>query len=163
MNCAGKVVVVTGAGSGMGRELVFELLRRKARVAAVDRNDAALEQTAELARAPQGALASFTLSVADRDAVDAGAVATNIAANSGVVVSVSAEGRRFTMLSADRAARDILDGMERNRSRVVVGRDARFLDLLYRLDPLRASAFVAKQMKDLLPPLMADARRSRSG
>jgi short-subunit dehydrogenase len=261
----------------MGRELVFELLRRKARVAAVDRNDAALEQTAELARASQDALASFTLSVADRNAVDAlpraveerfgavdgvincagviqpfirlldldyadidrvfdinfrgtlymtkallpsllarpeahivnissmggflpvpgqtaygaskaavkllteglqaelsqtsvrvtvvfpGAVATNIAANSGVAVSVSAEGRRFTMLSADRAARDILDGMERNRLRVVVGRDARFLDLLYRLDPLRASAFVAKQMKDLLPPLMADARRSRSG
>jgi NAD(P)-dependent dehydrogenase (short-subunit alcohol dehydrogenase family) len=33
---SGKVWVVTGAGSGMGRELVLELLRRGARVAAVE-------------------------------------------------------------------------------------------------------------------------------
>ena len=36
MNPANKVLVVTGAGSGMGREIVLELLRRQARVAAVD-------------------------------------------------------------------------------------------------------------------------------
>ena len=36
MNVAGKVVLVTGAGSGMGREVALELLRRGASVAAVD-------------------------------------------------------------------------------------------------------------------------------
>ena len=41
---------------------------------------------------------------------------------------------------------------------VVVGRDARFLDVLYRLDPVRATAFITKQMKDLLPPARAGAR-----
>ena len=270
MKCKDKVVVVTGAASGMGRELVLELLRRKARVAAVDRNESALQETAKLAQAPHGAIETFTLSVADRAMVEAlpravqekfgavdgvincagviqpfkrlvdldyaaidrvfdvnfrgtlymvkaflplllarpeahivnissmggflpvpgqtaygaskaavklltegleaelsqtgvrvtvvfpGAVATNIATNSGVTVEVKGDQRRFTMRPADRAARDILDGMERNRSRVVVGRDARFLDVLYRLHPVRAAAFIAKQMKDLLPPAMGD-------
>jgi hypothetical protein len=57
---------------------------------------------------------------------------------------------KFTPLSADRAARDILDGMEKNRYRVLVGRDARVLDWLYRFSPARATAFITKQMKALL-------------
>ena len=36
MKVKGKVVVVTGAGNGMGREITLELLRRGAKVAAVD-------------------------------------------------------------------------------------------------------------------------------
>ena len=36
MKVNGKVFVVTGAGSGMGRELTLELIRRGAQVAAVD-------------------------------------------------------------------------------------------------------------------------------
>jgi hypothetical protein len=52
---------------------------------------------------------------------------------------------------ADRAARDILDGMERDRYRVLVGPDAKLLDVLYRLHPRRAAAFIAAQMKELLP------------
>jgi NAD(P)-dependent dehydrogenase (short-subunit alcohol dehydrogenase family) len=35
MELQGKVVVVTGAGSGMGRELALELTRRKAKGALV--------------------------------------------------------------------------------------------------------------------------------
>ena len=68
MKSAGKVFVVTGAGSGMGREVVLELLRRGARVAGVDMNATALEQTAATANAGEQ-YASFTLSVTDRAAV----------------------------------------------------------------------------------------------
>ena len=40
-----KTIVVTGAGGGVGRQLVLQLLRKGARVAAVDINKAALEET----------------------------------------------------------------------------------------------------------------------
>jgi short-subunit dehydrogenase len=83
-----------------------------------------------------------------------GAVATNIAANSGVAISAGAEtaARAPRTYPADKAARDILDGMEKNAFRVLVGSDARLLDRLYRLSPRRATDFIASQMKDLLAP-----------
>jgi short-subunit dehydrogenase len=80
-----------------------------------------------------------------------GAVATNITTNSGVAIpgmNDAAAARR--VYPAERAARDILDGMERNSFRVLVGSDAKLLDRLYRLSPKRATAFIAAQMKDLL-------------
>ena len=43
-----RTIVLTGAGSGMGREVALELLRRGARVAAVDINEATLAETAAL-------------------------------------------------------------------------------------------------------------------
>lgn len=51
MRVRDKVVVVTGAGSGIGRALVLELLARGARVAGVGRRRAALEETARQAEA----------------------------------------------------------------------------------------------------------------
>ncbi len=259
-----KVVVVTGAGSGMGRELALELLRRGARVAGVDVNPASLAETASLAATPADALATFAADVRDRAAVAAlppavvarfgevdgvincagvvqpfvplaklddaaidrvfgvnwwgtlhvtraflplllarpvahlvnvssmggflpvpgqtvygaskaavkllteglhseladtnvrvtvvfpGAIATNIVANSGVALPPVPEGAAGRTYPADRAARDILDGMERDAYRVLVGSDAKLLDALYRLAPARAAAFIAKQMKALL-------------
>jgi len=53
---------------------------------------------------------------------------------------------------ADRAARLILDGMERNAYRVMVGSDAKLMDRLYRLSPRRAASFIGGRMKSLLPP-----------
>jgi NAD(P)-dependent dehydrogenase (short-subunit alcohol dehydrogenase family) len=266
MKVRGKVVVVTGAGSGMGREITLELLRRGARVAASDINEKSLCETAELAHAGPEKLATYVVNVADRTAVEAlpkavierfgsvdavincagiiqpfvrlseldyaaiervfdvnwwgtlyiaktflplllerpeahvvdvssmggflpvpgqtvygaskaavklfteglhselanttvrvtvvfpGAVATNIAANSGVTIAAAAEsaGRARSVYPADKAARDILNGMERDRFRVLVGPDAKLLDGLYRLSPRRAASFIASQMKDLL-------------
>lgn len=49
MKVSGKVIVVTGAGSGMGRELVLGLVNRGARVAAVDRRADSLAETQQLA------------------------------------------------------------------------------------------------------------------
>jgi short-subunit dehydrogenase len=274
VNVQGKVVLVTGAGSGIGRELVLDLVRRGARVAAVDINPVTVRETAALAGAPE-AVATFGVDIADRAAVAAllpavlerfgaidavincagiiqpfvrlseiddatiervfdvnwwgtlhvtktflpallarpeshvvnvssmggflpvpgqtlygaskaavklfteglhselsgtsvhvtvvfpGAVATNIAANSGVAVpAISDAAAQRRIYPADRAARDILDGMERDRYRVLVGRDAVLMDVLYRLDPRRAAAFIARQMRDLLTP-RSDVGRPR--
>ncbi|HET9497057.1 MAG TPA: SDR family oxidoreductase [Candidatus Limnocylindria bacterium] len=267
MKIADRVLVITGAGSGIGREVALEALRRGARVAASDINPTTLAETASLAAAGDR-LSTHVLNVADRGAVEAlpgaviarfgavdgvihcagiiqpfvrlkdldypaiervfavnwlgtlymtktflphllarpeghivnvssmggflpvpgqtvygaskaavklfteglhsecagtnvhvtvvfpGAVATNITANSGVDIPVSsadAEKMASRVLAADRAARMILDGMERNAYRVMVGSDAKLMDRLYRLSPRRAAAFIARQMKDLLP------------
>jgi short-subunit dehydrogenase len=82
-----------------------------------------------------------------------GAVATNITTNSGVAIPISgarAEAAARRTLTADKAARIILDGMEKNAYRVMVGSDAKLMDRLYRLNPRRAAGFIAKQMRDLL-------------
>lgn len=273
MKVANKVIVVTGAGSGMGRELVLELLRRGAKVAAADINPDSLAETARIAAAEdvsaEKRLATFTLNVTDKAAVEAlpgqveerfgqvdgvinnagiiqpfvrlndltyeqidrvldvnfrgvlymtkaflpallsrpeghivntssmggflpvpgqtiygaskaavklmteglwaelrgtrvhvtvvypGAVATNITTNSGVEIpggmdAAAMEKAASRTLPADKAARMIVDGMEKNAYRVLVGSDARMMDLLYRVRPSGATAFIAKQMKSLL-------------
>ena len=266
MKVDGKVLVISGAGSGMGREVALESLRRGAKVAATDINEATLADTAALAAAGDR-LSTHILNVADREAVEAlpdavigrfgavdglihcagiiqpfvkvkdldyatidrvfavnwlgtlfmtktflpllldrpeghivnvssmggflpvpgqtaygaskaavklfteglnsecagtnvrvtivfpGAVATNITANSGVDIPVSgadAEKMARRVTPADKAARMILDGMEKDAYRVMVGGDVTFMDRLYRLNPRRAAGFIAKQMEDLL-------------
>ena len=69
MKVDGKVWVVTGGGSGMGRELVLQLLRRGARVAAVDRNPTGLDDTAEAAGAARSRLSTHVVDITDRTAV----------------------------------------------------------------------------------------------
>ena len=68
MKLAGKVLVVTGAGSGIGRAVALEAVRRRARVAAVDLNATTLEETATLV---DGAVSTHPLNVTDRVAVEA--------------------------------------------------------------------------------------------
>lgn len=86
MKVAGKVVVVTGGGNGMGREVVLELLRRGARVAAVDVRQESLDATAALANAGDR-LATFQLDITDRAAVAAlpGRVEAVLGAPDGIV------------------------------------------------------------------------------
>lgn len=69
MQITDKVFVVTGGGNGMGREVVFDLLKRGARVAAVDLSADGLAQTAQLAAAPAGRLTTHVVNVTDRKAV----------------------------------------------------------------------------------------------
>lgn len=264
MKVHGKVVVVTGGGSGMGRALVLRLLSKGARVAAVDLNAASLQETAQLAQAAER-LSTHVLNITQREAVEAlpaevmarhgavdglinnagiiqpfvrvndldygaiervmnvnfygtlymtkaflphllqrpeahivnissmggflpvpgqsvygaskaavkllseglfaelldtpvrvtvvfpGAVATNITANSGVAIR-AAGGRQPAArpLEPKRAAQIIVEGMEQNRFRVLVGSDARLMDFLYRLSPERAARFIYRQMRSLL-------------
>jgi NAD(P)-dependent dehydrogenase (short-subunit alcohol dehydrogenase family) len=82
----GKVCVVTGAGSGIGRELALELARRGARAVAVsDVNDVSLAETARLLaeQTPNAVIHQQHLDVADRHAFIA--YAETVAAEFGVV------------------------------------------------------------------------------
>ncbi|ATB28472.1 SDR family NAD(P)-dependent oxidoreductase [Melittangium boletus] len=267
MKVQNKVVVVTGGGSGMGRELVLALLAKGASVAAVDINTSALEGTRELAGANRDKLATYTVNITDRGLVEAlpgqvlsrfgtvdgiinnagiiqpfvrlkdldyaaidrvmnvnlfgtlymtkaflphllarpeahitnvssmggflpvpgqtiygaakaavkllteglnselqgtnvrvtvvfpGAVRTNIMVNSGLDARQPAKGEAgsFKTLMPDKAARIIIEGIERNRERVMVGNDATLMDAVYRLNPQRAARFIYNQMSALLP------------
>ena len=68
MKLEGKVVVVTGAGSGMGRELTLQMVQRGARVAAVDLDEESLEQTKSIATKN---VESFVINVTDQEAIKA--------------------------------------------------------------------------------------------
>jgi len=87
MNPSGKVVVVTGAGSGIGREIALELIRRGARVAAVDINETTLAETASLAPSGAESISAHVVNITDRDAVEAlpQAVADRFGAVDGIV------------------------------------------------------------------------------
>ena len=267
MKPTNKVIVVTGAGSGMGRALVLALLKRGASVAAVDLNESTLKETLALAGAT-GKVSTYVANVSDHQAVEAlpaavitahgavdgiinnagiiqpfvrlndlpydaiervlnvnlygviymtkaflphlltrpeahivnvssmggffpvpgqslygaskaavkllteglyselidtnvrvtavfpGAIATNISQNSGVTIRAAASAessQSFPTTSAEDAANIIIDGMERELFQVYVGRDAKMMNLLYRLSPKRATRFMYGKMKGLLP------------
>ena len=265
MKAQNKVTVVTGGGSGMGRELVLNLLAKGAKVAAIDINEKALQETAQLAGSNAEALNVFVADITNRAAIEdlakkvissfghvdgvinnagiiqpfikvndlsyeiiervmninfygtlyliktflphlltrpeahivdissmggflpvpgqtiygaskaavkllteglnselkntnvkvtvvfPGGVRTNIMSNSGLEnrMESTTEGAQ-KILSADQAAGMIIDGMEQNRYRVLVGKDAKLMDLLYRLNPAYAAGLIAKKMSALL-------------
>jgi NAD(P)-dependent dehydrogenase (short-subunit alcohol dehydrogenase family) len=269
MKVQNKVIVVTGGGSGIGRELVLNLVSKGARVAAVDISASALQETLELAGNSDGILSTHIVDIADKDAVAElpgqviakhgpvdgiinnagiiqpfvrvkdldyaaiervmsvdfygtlymtkaflphllerpeshivnvssmggflpvpgqsiygaakaavkllteglrsellgtnvrvtvvlpGAIGTQITANSGVDLNLESESvkglRLIKPLEPSKAAQIIVDGIERNRYRVLVGLDAKIMDLLYRLSPKQAARFIYSQMKFLLP------------
>lgn len=268
MKLADKVVVVTGGGSGIGRELVLLLLAKGSRVAAVDVDASSLQETSELVGSMKERLSTHVVNIADKEAVGQlpeqvieahgavdgvinnagiiqpfvrvgeldeadiervmdvnfygtvymtraflpylrkrpeahivnvssmggflpvpgqtvygaskaavklfteglrselldtnvrvtvvfpGAIGTNIAENSGLGREMPAEGAEeessFKPLPADKAAEIIVDGIEKNSYRVLVGSDARMMDLLYRLHPRFAANLIFKRMKSLL-------------
>lgn len=66
MKLNGKVVVITGAGNGMGREMTLEALRRGASVFGVDLKPEALAETAKLA-GTGAKFASLAMDITNRD------------------------------------------------------------------------------------------------
>ncbi len=65
----GKLAVVTGAASGIGRGTAIELARRGARLAISDLDRAGLAETAKRIEAGGGTVTTYLVDVADRDAV----------------------------------------------------------------------------------------------
>ena len=264
---AAPVLVVTGAGNGVGRAVALEAIRRGAKVAGVDISQAGLDETAKLA-GPVDRFSTHALDITDKSAVDAlpeqvrarfgevdglvhlaaiihpflrvkdlddatiervinvnwwgtvyldraflpvllerpeghivntssmggfipvpgqtiygaskaavklfteglyaecrgtrvhvtvvmpGGMSTNMPANSGVTVDIDpakAAELAKNLTTPEGAANAILDGMEKNAYRVLVGRDAKLMDILYRVYPKGASNFIARQMKGLIP------------
>lgn len=258
MRVQGRVWVVTGAGSGMGRQLVLLLLAKGGRVAGIDLDEAGLQETADLADAGER-LSTHVVDITDRPAVGAlpsavvaahghvdglvnnagiiqpfvpvaeldqaaiqrvldvnlmgtitmvraflplllerpeahvanvssmggffpfpgqtiygaskaavklfteglyaelldtevhvsvimpGAVDTGIADNSGVAAPTAGESS-VPMTSADKAARIMVDGIEKDRLHIYVGLDARLMSLAIKVAPRVAIRFVQQQM-----------------
>lgn len=71
MKVQNKVIVVTGGGNGIGRELVLNLLSKGAYVAAMDINETALQETAQLVGGQKERLSTHIVNVTDKDTVSA--------------------------------------------------------------------------------------------
>lgn len=83
--------------------------------------------------------------------VHPGAVITNITQNSGLGAPKMAEEKANKMaLTASKAASIIIRGIENDKFRIKVGKDAAILDILYRLNPKFAINFIMKMMKKVL-------------
>lgn len=67
----GKVAVITGAGSGVGRAAVKLWAEHGAKVIAADINVETAEESVRLAGAPQGQIKAVQCNVADPDSIDA--------------------------------------------------------------------------------------------
>lgn len=65
----GKVAAITGAASGIGRELALELARRGCHLALCDVNEQGLQQTVDLSRGSSVHVTSHRVDVADRASV----------------------------------------------------------------------------------------------
>lgn len=79
-----------------------------------------------------------------------GAVNTNITKNSGVEMKASPSAEQVSnILSAEKAGFQIVNAIEKNKYRVMVGKDAKFLNVFYRLFPEKSSLFIAKKMKQM--------------
>jgi len=266
MKVQNKTIVVTGGGSGMGRELVLALLKKGAKVVAIDINKDSLEETVRIAGDNGSNITLFVLDITNKLAVEEtvmemieelnsidglinnagiiqpfvavkdldykttervmnvnfwgtfyltktllphllsrpeahivnvssmggfipfptqtiygaskaavkilteglyaelrntavkvtvvhpGAIMTNITQNSGLGgPKVENNDKNSNMaLSPSKAAAIIIQAMEKNKFRATVGKDAWFLDKLYRLAPKFATNFIGKMMKKQL-------------
>lgn len=71
MKVSNKIIVVTGAGSGIGRELTLQLLKKNANVAGIDIHENALAETQKLAGVGDDRFKGFVLDISDKTKADA--------------------------------------------------------------------------------------------
>jgi short-subunit dehydrogenase len=80
-----------------------------------------------------------------------GAVATDLAVNSGVSLpGAGAAGSRIRTMTANTAARIMIDAIEAGKPRVMVGTDAVCMDILSRLSPRLAAGVIRRVMRSIL-------------
>jgi len=69
MKIAGKVFLVTGAGSGMGREMTHQIIAKGGKVAALDRHLTALLETQQVCSGTSKTFLALEVDIADRPQV----------------------------------------------------------------------------------------------
>jgi short-subunit dehydrogenase len=75
-----------------------------------------------------------------------GAMNTNITTNSNVNIDTDSSSANFKMLEADEAAAQIIKGIEKNKFKLFLGSDSKFLKFLYKLNSKAAISFINKKM-----------------
>lgn len=75
-----------------------------------------------------------------------GAMNTNITVNSNVKMDMSKEDSNFKLLEPSMAAQKIIEGIEKNKFKLFLGSDAKFLKLLYKINSKAAISFINKKM-----------------
>lgn len=84
-----------------------------------------------------------------------GAIATDIKVNSGAEETPKAGDKNKKSLMQPllpaKAAQIIIEGVEKNKSRIFVGIDVKVMDFMYRVSPKLAMRLIAKQMKSHIP------------
>lgn len=78
-----------------------------------------------------------------------GAMDTNITKNSNVEVSTTKEESSFKMLSASDGASQIINGIKKNKFKLFLGSDAKFLKFLYKINSIWAIRFINKKMSGI--------------
>lgn len=79
-----------------------------------------------------------------------GAMNTNITKNSNVDMgNADASSSKMKMLSAEEAASKIIKGIEKNKFKLFLGSDAKFMKFIYKLNSEAAINFINKKMKNM--------------
>ena len=79
-----------------------------------------------------------------------GAIGTNIAANSGLVMEMPEEAPQRAVVAPADAGKAIVDAVEQDRKRITIGQDAKTMWTLNWIHPDIASNLIYRGMKDLL-------------
>lgn len=74
-----------------------------------------------------------------------GAIATDIVTNSNVAVRENSDSN-VKMTSAEDAAYQIIEAIEKERWKIYIGSDAKFMNFIYKLNPRKAIKFINKMM-----------------
>ena len=75
-----------------------------------------------------------------------GAMNTNITKNSDVEINTSKEESNFKMLEPSVAAAQIIEGIEKNKFKLFLGSDSKFLRILYKINSKAAISYINKKM-----------------
>ena len=78
-----------------------------------------------------------------------GAIATDIAKNSNVQMNTRASDSKMKMTSAPDASSQIIKGIEKDTFKLYVGKDAKFMNMLYKFNDKKAIAYINKMMKKM--------------
>ncbi|MDC7239017.1 MAG: SDR family oxidoreductase [Spirochaetales bacterium] len=80
-----------------------------------------------------------------------GGIETDIKSNSGLKEEGSRESQKnksgMKLTSPSRAALTIIEGIEKERAKILIGKDARIMDILYRIMPLKAADLISRVME----------------